>query len=201
MLLSNRSPPPLIISSWIKLPCERDKQGIEKYWYFFFFLRYLDKPVLVVRRSNEGSMCVCVCLFCLTIFRTEGDREMYLGWFLSQWSSGDSCSVCRLHSQPLLPFLLSFTFVLDPIQILSHSSSYYSQSLSLPHITIFSIHYPLPSSSSVCLPIWLLSSCAFFLFFVHLISLVCFAFQSALLPPSLHPFFLDSVYPHLKGEV
>lgn len=125
---------------------------------------------------------MCVCVF-----------DLDLGWLLSQrLSKGISFSVCRLHKQPLLPPLLSFTFALDPqpIRILSHSSSHHSQSISPHTIAIFSIHYTLPSSS-VCLLSWLVNSPAVLFFFtLYSLDFTCL-FPP---PPSLHPFLIQSIH-------
>lgn len=150
MLLSNRSIPPLIISSWIKLPWEQDKQRVEKYRVFFFFFK-IPRQTCVGCQEEWWGVCVCVCLtVCLVHISAEQGRiekHIWVGFWASDPAEieGISCSVCRLHCQPFLPSLLSFTFVLDPqtIQILSHSSSHHSQSLSLPHHRYF-LHPLLP---------------------------------------------------------
>lgn len=125
---------------------------------------------------------------------------MYLGWFLSQWSSreieGISCSVCRLHSQPLLPSLLAFTFTLDPqpIQILSHSSSHHLQSLSLPHHRYF-LHPLLPPiiirlSAFQTLQL----SCCFFYSLLPWFHLSVSSLQSPLLLLFNLSYFLQSIH-------
>lgn len=156
--------------------------------------------MLVVRRSDQESVCV-MCVSCLAICRTEGDRETS-GWFLSQRSSGDwrdflfwtsptqstpptISAVIYLRTWPSaypnpLPLLFSpFAVSLPP------TPSLFSPSItpSYHHLSVC-----IPDSSTV-----LLFFCSLFPWF-HL-------FPSPLLPlSSLILFFFEPVYPHPKGE-
>lgn len=131
-----------------------------------------------------------MCVSCLAICRTEGDRETY---WAGSWASdlaeieGISCSGCRLHSQPLLLSPLSFTFVLDPqpLQILSHSSSHHLQSLYLPHHHY--ILHPLLPPIIICLSAFLTLqlSCCFSV--LYSLDFTCFLHLSS----PFHPFFFS----------
>lgn len=154
--------------------------------------------MLVVRRRDEGSVrvwCVCVfvCLVCLYICRTEG------GWG-GRWNvfgagslasdpveiEGISCSVCRLHSQPLPPssavvYLRTWPWAYpNPLPLLFSPFAVSfppTPSLFSPSITP-SHHHP-----SVCFP----DSSTLLLFFYSLLPwfyLSLSSFQS----PLLHPF-------------
>lgn len=143
-----------------------------------------------------------MCVSCLAICRTEGDRETILGWFLSQWSSGDwrdflfwmsptqstpptISAVIYLRTWPSaypnpLPLLFSpFAVSLPP------TPSLYSPSItpSYHHLSVC-----IPDSSTL-----LLFFCSLFPWF-HL-------FPPPLLPlSSLLLFFFEPVSPHPKGE-